>query len=133
MPAGRQDATEEQIERMNNNCAVCWSEMGPPLMPRAPLILMGAGGSALAHLHTAPQSLPGKSLPCGHAFHEACIKQWLVQCHGCAAALLPKPRRLIRHRTSATLRQVVQAWANGTVLAAAGRAGSQLARCATPR
>ena len=70
---------------MNNNCAVCWSEMGPPL-PRAPLMLMGAGGAGLAALHTAPASAPGKSLPCGHAFHEACIKQWLMQCHGCGGA-----------------------------------------------
>ncbi|CAL8462140.1 g1671 [Coccomyxa elongata] len=80
-PMGLQDATEEQIERMNNNCAVCWSEMGAP-MPRAPMLLMGAGGPGLAALHAAPAHAPGKSLLCGHAFHEACIKQWLVQCHG---------------------------------------------------
>ncbi|KAK9906901.1 hypothetical protein WJX75_009933 [Coccomyxa subellipsoidea] len=80
-PMGLQDATEEQIERMNNNCAVCWSEMGAP-MPRAPMLLMGAGGPGLAALHAVPAHAPGKSLLCGHAFHEACIKQWLVQCHG---------------------------------------------------
>lgn len=76
-----QDATVEQIERMNNNCAVCWSEMGPP-MPRAPMLLMGAGSPALASLNATPHYAPGKSLICGHAFHEACIKQWLAQCHG---------------------------------------------------
>ena len=82
-----QDATVEQIERMNNNCAVCWSEMGPP-MPRAPMLLMGAGSPALASLNATPHYAPGKSLICGHAFHEACIKQWLAQCHGCACACL---------------------------------------------
>ena len=76
-----QDATQEQIERMNNNCAVCWSEMGAPL-PRAPMLLMGAGSPALAALNATPLYAPGKSLACGHAFHEACIKQWLAQCHG---------------------------------------------------
>ena len=81
LPACMQDATQEQIERMNNNCAVCWSEMGAPL-PRAPMLLMGAGSPALAALNATPLYAPGKSLACGHAFHEACIKQWLAQCHG---------------------------------------------------
>ncbi|CAK0750091.1 hypothetical protein CVIRNUC_001963 [Coccomyxa viridis] len=80
-PMGLRDATQEQIERMNNNCAVCWSEMGAPL-PRAPMLLMGAGSPALAALNATPLYAPGKSLACGHAFHEACIKQWLAQCHG---------------------------------------------------
>ena len=72
---------------MNNNCAVCWSEMGAPLL-RAPMLLMGAGSPALAALNATPLYAPGKSLACGHAFHEACIKQWLAQCHGCESTLL---------------------------------------------
>ncbi len=74
---------------MERKCAVCWAEMGTPL-ERAQRRLLGAGaapvgrpggGAGLGEPGDAP---PGKALPCGHAFHEACIQRWLAQCHGCA-------------------------------------------------
>ena len=68
---------------MNGSCAVCWGEMGAPL-PRVAMRLLGAGPPgppAPVDAHA-----PGKALPCGHAFHTACIRRWLTQCHGCAPA-----------------------------------------------
>lgn len=59
-----QDATTDDVDRMGGNCAICWGDMAPH------------GGSAAS----------GKSLPCSHAFHEACLVQWLHQCHGCVMA-----------------------------------------------
>ncbi|KAK9806487.1 hypothetical protein WJX73_002224 [Symbiochloris irregularis] len=77
-PVGLKDATEEQVERMNGNCAVCWGEMAAPL-PRAAMRLLGAGPPGPP---AAVDALaPGKALPCGHAFHTACIRRWLIQCH----------------------------------------------------
>ena len=73
-----QDATEEQVERMNGSCAVCWGEMGAPL-PRAAMRLLGAGPPG----PPAPLDAhaPVKALPCAHAFHTAFIRKWLKQCH----------------------------------------------------
>ena len=52
--------------------------------------LVGAGGGGPAGRGPPgtptsarpPLGPPGKALPCGHAFHEACIRRWLAQCHG---------------------------------------------------
>lgn len=81
---------------MERKCAVCWAEMGTPL-ERAQRRLLGAGaapvgrpggGAGLGEPGDAP---PGKALPCGHAFHEACIQRWLAQCHGRAPDLACVP------------------------------------------
>ena len=64
-----QDATAAQIERMNGNCAICWSEMY-------------VGISAAAHAQAGKDiGQLSKALPCGHAFHNTCIQRWLKQCH----------------------------------------------------
>ena len=82
MDVAVQDATAVQIERMNGNCAVCWSEM---------TVLLSQPEEA----EQPGQGQPGKALPCGHAFHESCIKRWLKQCHGWAAFLqIPAPARV---------------------------------------
>lgn len=78
-PVGLKDATEEEVERMNGSCAVCWGDMGAPL-PRAAMQMLGAGGGARPPAPVEALA-PGKALPCGHAFHTACIRRWLAQCH----------------------------------------------------
>ena len=81
-PMGLRDATEGEVERANASCAVCWGAMGgPSLAAAAPMRLLGAGGPAIAARGGRVRSR-GKALPCGHAFHGACIKRWLAQCHG---------------------------------------------------
>ena len=54
------DATEEELERAGHLCAICRAEM--------------------TH---------AKRMPCGHIFHEACIKEWMVQQPKCPVCLAP--------------------------------------------
>lgn len=64
-----QDATADQIERMNGSCAICWSEMHP------------ATSAATLAQAAKDAGQVSKALPCAHAFHNACIQRWLKQCH----------------------------------------------------
>ena len=95
-PTGLRDASAGEVERANGSCAVCWGGMGAPPSTSAaaaagllagggaPLRLLGASGPpAQAPPSSSTARGPrGKALPCGHAFHGACIRRWLAQCHG---------------------------------------------------
>ena len=95
---GAQDASREQVERMEHKCAVCWAEMGTPL-ERAQRRLLGAGAAYVGRGRigdeVAGEAPPGKALPCGHAFHEACIQRWLAQCHGRVPSRFLLPHRCL--------------------------------------
>ena len=74
---------------MNGSCAVCWGDMessAPAGQSGADREPQGSRAEAAAEAakEDAEESGPGQSLPCGHAFHRACIRRWLKQCHTCA-------------------------------------------------
>ena len=79
-------ATAADIERMGGSCAICWGDMrgaeggqAPPPPPPPP-----PSGTGEAPAITPPALDPateGFSLQCGHAYHHACLHQWLHQCH----------------------------------------------------
>lgn len=63
---GLNPMTEEHIERMGGNCAICWGalRLTNPSEPES------------------AENKAGSTLQCGHAYHTACLVQWLEQCVG---------------------------------------------------
>ncbi|CAD7698420.1 unnamed protein product [Ostreobium quekettii] len=62
LPKDLSPAMPHHVERMGNNCAICW------------------GTLKAAAFNGALTKSAGSALPCGHAFHAACLTQWMDQC-----------------------------------------------------
>lgn len=63
---GLHPMTPEHVERMGGNCAICW----------------GALRLAPPNEEPSTEIKSGSALSCGHAYHTACLVQWLEQCVG---------------------------------------------------
>ena len=60
------DATEAQLQRYNDVCAICYSDM----------------------------QTSAKITPCGHYFHGGCLKKWLFvqdHCPMCSSKIIEEP------------------------------------------
>lgn len=60
-PVSWHPATEEEVERMGGNCAICWGD------------ILSVSGS---------DENRSMGLFCGHAYHEKCLLEWLHSCYG---------------------------------------------------
>lgn len=58
-------ATVEEIERMGENCAICWGDIAAQV----------AGELTEEDSHAM-------GLSCGHAYHRKCLLEWLHSCYG---------------------------------------------------
>lgn len=58
-------ATVEEIERMGENCAICWGDIATQI----------AGEETEEDSHAM-------GLTCGHAYHRKCLLEWLHSCYG---------------------------------------------------